>query len=66
MSEPIQIIVGANQPSEIWAGINKDEATVARFEMLMQAFEYILILSVVNTLLIAILLLKTGAGEEND
>jgi hypothetical protein len=38
MSEPIQIIVGANQPSEIWAGINKDEATVARFEMLMQAF----------------------------
>jgi hypothetical protein len=28
--------------------------------------EYILILSVVNTLLIAILLLKTGAGEEND
>ena len=38
MSEPLQIIVGANQPSEIWAGINKDEATVARFEMLMQAF----------------------------
>jgi hypothetical protein len=27
--------------------------------------EYILILSVVNTLLVAILLLKTGAGEDD-
>lgn len=38
MSDPTQIIMGANQPSEIWRGINKDQATVARFEMLMQAF----------------------------
>ena len=38
MSESIQIIMGANQPNEIWQGINKDEATVARFEMLMKAF----------------------------
>ena len=38
MSEPIQIIMGANQPNEIWQGINKDEATIARFEMLMKAF----------------------------
>lgn len=38
MSNETQIIMGANQPSEIWQGINKDEATIARFEMLMQAF----------------------------
>lgn len=34
----MQIIMGQNQPSEIWQGINKDEATIARFEMLMKAF----------------------------
>ena len=38
MSERKQIIMGANQPSEIWQRINKDEATIARFEMLMKAF----------------------------
>ncbi len=38
MSDKTQIIMGANQPSEIWQGINKDEATIARFEMLMKAF----------------------------
>ena len=39
MTEPIQIIVGANQPREIWQGINKDEATIQRFETLMKLFE---------------------------
>lgn len=38
MSEPIQIIMGANQPSEIWQGIPKDGATIERFEKLMKAF----------------------------
>ena len=38
MSNKTQIIMGTNQPSEIWQGINKDEATIARFEMLMKAF----------------------------
>lgn len=38
MNEPTKIIMGKNQPSEIWQGINKDEATIARFEMLMKAF----------------------------
>jgi hypothetical protein len=38
MSEKIEIIMGANQPSEIWQGINKNEATIASFEMLMKAF----------------------------
>jgi hypothetical protein len=38
MSEPIEIIMGANQPSEIWQGINKDEATIERFETLMRFF----------------------------
>lgn len=37
-SNKTEIIMGANQPSEIWQGINKDEATIARFEMLMKAF----------------------------
>jgi hypothetical protein len=38
MSEPIEIIMGANQPSEIWQGINKDQATIERFETLMRLF----------------------------
>jgi len=38
MTEPMQIIVGANQPREIWQGINKDEATIQRFESLMKLF----------------------------
>jgi hypothetical protein len=38
MSEPMQIIAGANQPAEIWAGINKDEATIQRFETVMKLF----------------------------
>lgn len=38
MSEKTEIIMGANQPSEIWQGINKNEATIASFEMLMEAF----------------------------
>lgn len=38
MTEPVEIIMGANQPAEIWAGINKDEATIERFEMLMKLF----------------------------
>ena len=38
MTEPMQIIVGANQPSEIWAGINKDEETIQRFEAVMKLF----------------------------
>jgi hypothetical protein len=38
VSEPVEIIMGANQPSEIWQGINKDEETIARFELVMQLF----------------------------
>jgi hypothetical protein len=38
MTEPIKIIVGENQPAEIWAGINKDDATVQRFERVMKLF----------------------------
>jgi hypothetical protein len=39
MSEPIEmIIMGASQPSEIWQRINKDEATIERFETLMRFF----------------------------
>jgi hypothetical protein len=38
MSEPIQIIVGANQPREIWEGINKDPESIARFDQLMKIF----------------------------
>ena len=39
MSEPIiQIIVGANQPGEIWAGIPKDQESINRFDRLMKIF----------------------------
>jgi hypothetical protein len=38
MSEPIQIIVGANQPREIWERINKDPESIARFDRLMKIF----------------------------
>jgi hypothetical protein len=38
MSEPVEIIMGANQPREIWQGINKDEATIQRFETVMKLF----------------------------
>ena len=37
MSERFEIIMGANQPNEIWQLIDKDKATIARFEMLMKA-----------------------------
>jgi hypothetical protein len=36
MKEKITIVMGANQPSEIWQGINKDEKTIKRFELLMK------------------------------
>jgi hypothetical protein len=38
MTEPIQIIVGANQPREIWEGIDKDPDSIARFDLLMKIF----------------------------
>jgi hypothetical protein len=38
VSGKTEIIMGSNQPAEIWQGINKNEATIARFEMLMKAF----------------------------
>jgi hypothetical protein len=38
MNEPIQIIVGANQPGEIWAGIKKDPESIERFDRLMKIF----------------------------
>ena len=39
MTEPIiQIIVGANQPREIWAGIPKDSKSIERFDRLMKIF----------------------------
>jgi hypothetical protein len=38
MSEPIQIIVGANQPREIWQGIKKDPESIERFDQLMKIF----------------------------
>jgi hypothetical protein len=38
MTEPIQIIVGANQPREIWEGIDKDPESIARFDLLMKIF----------------------------
>ena len=36
MTEKIQIVMGSNQPLEIWQGINKDEKTIKRFELLMK------------------------------
>jgi hypothetical protein len=38
MKEPIQIIVGANQPKEIWDGWPRDLESVARFDLLMKIF----------------------------
>ncbi len=38
MSNPIQIIVGANQPKEIWQGITKDKESIKRFDGLMKLF----------------------------
>ena len=38
MNEPIQIIVGANQPREIWEGIDKTPESIARFDQLMKIF----------------------------
>lgn len=40
MSEPIQIIVGANQPGEIWAGIDKNPESIERFDFLMKIFGF--------------------------
>ena len=39
MSEPIiQIIIGPEQPGEIWAGIPKDPKSIERFDRLMKIF----------------------------
>ena len=38
MKEPIQIIVGANQPREIWEAIDKNPESIARFDTLMKIF----------------------------
>jgi hypothetical protein len=38
MSEPIQIVMGANQPREIYEGLKGNKESLERWEQLMRIF----------------------------
>jgi hypothetical protein len=38
MSEPIQIVMGANQPKEIYEGLKGNKESLERWEQLMRIF----------------------------